>query len=128
MNNIQISLFLLSPADILYKENTNHWSKQQYSGKIVTFAESIWDMYDNSDLRVVSGNYVKLSNWMFRYNFPQKLLRGTFLKSVNVNFTMSNVFTIASKKLNGQDPTQASQTGVNLSARPAYTFGVDVSF
>lgn len=119
---------LLSPADILYKENTNHWSKQQYSGKIVTFAESIWDMYDNSDLRVVSGNYVKLSNWMFRYNFPQKLLRGTFLKSVNVNFTMSNVFTIASKKLNGQDPTQASQTGVNLSARPAYTFGVDVSF
>lgn len=120
---------LLSPADDLYYEYQNHWSNQSsITGKIPTFAESIWDMYDNSDLRVVNGSYVKLSNWMFRYNFPQKLLKGTFLQSVNVNFTMSNVLTIASSKLNGQDPTQASQTGVNLSARPAYTFGIDVSF
>ncbi len=119
---------LLSPADDLYHQYQSHWSSQNASGKIQTFATSIWDMYDNSDLRVVSGNYMKLSNWMFRYSLPQTLLRGTFLKSVNVNFTMSNVFTIASKKLNGQDPTQASQTGVNLSLRPAYTFGVDVSF
>ena len=120
---------LLSPSSDDYYHYQTHWSKtNSVTGKIETFAESVWDMYDNSDLRVVPGDYMKLSNLTFRYNFPMSVLKGTFIKSLNLNFNMTNVFTVASGKLKGQDPTQASTTGVGMSLRPSYTFGLDVSF
>ena len=120
---------LLSPSSDDYYNYQSHWSKTgSVTGKIVTFAESVWDMYDYSDLRVVSGDYMKLSNLTLRYNFPSSILKGSFVKTLTLNFNMTNVFTIASSKLRGQDPTQASSTGVGMSLRPSYTFGLDVSF
>lgn len=119
---------LLSPSDPLYYNNTSHWSKTQVSGKIPAFAESIWDMYDDSDLRVVPGDYLKLSTMSFRYTFPNRILEKTGVQMLQLSLTASNVFTIASGKLDGQDPTQASSTSINLSARPAITFGIDITF
>lgn len=120
---------LLSPSSDDYYAYQSHWSKTgAVAGKIVTFANSVWDMYDMSDLRVVPGDYMKLSNLTLRYSFPMSVLKGTFIKSLNLNFNMTNVFTIASGKLSGQDPTQANSAGVGLSLRPSYTFGLDLSF
>ena len=50
------------------------------------------------------------------------------LKSLDLSLAMTNVFTIASGKLKGQDPTQANSTTINMSLRPAYTFALNVSF
>lgn len=119
---------LISPSDPNYQTYRYHWSGQGSMGNIVKFAESTWTMYDKSDLRVVSGDYLKMSNLTLRYDFDPKLLKKSFLSALRLSFTVTNVFTVASKKLDGQDPTQASFTSVNLSARPSYTFGLDVSF
>lgn len=43
----------------------NWWKSANYA-----FAENIWHMYDNSNVRVVSGNYVKLQSMSLRYNMP----------------------------------------------------------
>lgn len=121
---------LLSPGDELYQENASHWSNGLAAklDKIPVFAGNIWSMYDLSDLRVVPGDYLRMSNLSLSYNFPMKQLKDTPLKSLRFNFSMTNVFTLASSKLNGQSPTQAGFAAVNLSQRPAYTFGLNVSF
>ena len=116
---------LLSPSDPNYKEHMSHWSNGSSSKlieKIPTFAGNTWTMYDMSDLRVVSGDYLRLSNLVFSYDFTSKQLQKTFLKQLRLSLSMKNVFTIASGKLDGQDPTQANVTSVNMSLRPAYTF------
>lgn len=122
---------LLSPSDPNYKEHMSHWSNGSSSKlieKIPTFAGNTWTMYDMSDLRVVSGDYLRLSNLVFSYDFTSKQLQKTFLKQLRLSLSMKNVFTIASGKLDGQDPTQANVTSVNMSLRPAYTFSMNVSF
>ena len=121
---------LISPGDPSYTAYFSHWSSgvSASQSKVPTFAYSLWDMYDYSNLRVVPGDYLRLSNLTLSYNFTPQQLTGTFLKSLRLSFNVTNVFTIASSKLDGQDPTQTSFEGVNLSVRPAYTFGLNVSF
>ena len=121
---------LISPGDPSYTAYSSHWSSgvSASQSKVPTFAYSLWDMYDYSNLRVVPGDYLRLSNLTLSYNFTLQQLAGTFLKSLRLSFNVTNVFTIASSKLDGQDPTQTSFEGVNLSVRPAYTFGLNVSF
>lgn len=121
---------LLSPADKLYQDYAQHWSNglEAKLDNIQAFAASIWDMYDLSDLRVVPGDYLRLSNLSLSYNFKRQQLKKTPLKSLRIDLSVTNVFTIASGKLNGQSPTQAGFASVNLSERPAYTVGVNVSF
>lgn len=122
---------LISPSDPNYETTMNHWCNEVGSaqvGKIPSFASSVWAMYDASDLRVVPGDYLKLSTMALYYRFTSKQLKKTFLKSLTLNMSMANVFTIASGKLDGQDPTQAGFASVNLSTRPQLTFGLNVSF
>lgn len=121
---------LVSQSDPNYASYNQHWSSgvSATQSKVPTFAYSLWDMYDNSDLRVVPGDYLRLSNITLSYNFTASQLKGTFLKSLRLSLNMTNVFTLASSKLDGQDPTQASFTGINMSLRPSYTFGLNVSF
>ncbi len=122
---------LLSPNDDNYQSTMSHWSNGESAKvveKIPTFAGNIWSMYDNSDLRVVSGDYLRLSNLRLAYRFKRQQLKKTPFKSLDFSLSMTNVFTIASGKLNGQDPTQANSTTINMSLRPAYTFAMNVSF
>ena len=51
------------------------------------------------------------------------------LKSAYINLTGTNLFTIAHKKLRGQDPTQSgSSPSVNLSVRPTYSCNLSITF
>lgn len=121
---------LVSPSDPSYADYNQHWSSGVSASQsgVPTFAYSLWNMYDDSDLRVVPGDYLRLSSLTLSYNFTSMQLASTFLKSLRLSFNVTNVFTLASSKLDGQDPTQTSFTGVNLSTRPSYTFGLNVSF
>ncbi len=94
------------------------------------FAANIWQMYDNSDLRVVSGNYVRLQSLSLRYNLPSKITKKVAMKSAYVSFYATNLFTICSKDLKGQDPTTQSGSSetINMSNRPTYSFSLNVTF
>ena len=120
---------LLSPNDPNYSRYQTHWSAREGNrGLAGPFANSIWQMYDKSNARVVSGNYLKLQSLNLRYRLNPKLLRKTPLSDVNFAFSTQNLFTISAKELKGQDPTQAGFAKPSLSVRPSYTLSVNISF
>lgn len=51
------------PGLLTQKEFENTLSRQFWFGKSYEFADNIWTMYDYSNLRVVSGDYVKLRDY-----------------------------------------------------------------
>lgn len=124
---------ILSTNDALYSSTQNHFSNAASAAdrektKITQFATNIWDMYDKSDLRVVSGNYLKCSSMTLRYIVDSKYLKKTPFTNVSVSLSGINLFTWSTRKLKGQDPSQAGFAKPNLSLRPSYTLGVNVSF
>ena len=120
---------ILSPSDPLYDQYFYHYSSQSGNGGLPgPIASSIWQMYDESDLRVVSGNYLKMQSLSLRYDIPTRILEKTPISSASISFSSQNLFTISAKELKGQDPSQAGFSEPNLSVRPQYTIGVNVSF
>lgn len=108
------------------------WSeslKPWWNGRPFEFAGSLWNMYDNSDLRVVSGNYLKLSSVSLRYVIPEEFCRRLYLKSAYLSISGTNLFTLCSRKLKGQDPSQSGTTElINISVRPTYSMQLNVTF
>ena len=94
------------------------------------FANNIWEMYDNSNIRVASGNFLKMQSLSLRYQFTDDFCRKFFMKSAYIGFACTNLFMICDKKLKGQDP--ATQSGnapeLNISLRPTFSFNLNVSF
>ena len=107
-----------------YKTLTPWWRKMDKN----RFASNIWEMYDQSNLRVVSGNYLKLQSISLRYVIPEDFCKKLSLKSAYLSFSGTNLFTICSRKLKGQDPTQSGSSDLVLSVRPTYSFQLNVSF
>lgn len=85
-------------------------------------------MYDFSDARVVSANYLKCSSLRFSYEFSNELLSKMKLSRLELSLSGTNLFTLSSKKLKGQTPTQGGFSEIQLSERPTYTLGLTVSF
>lgn len=109
--------------------NSPWWSSVQ-GGYFPPFASSdIYSMYDNSDIRVVSGNYLKLQSLSFRYNVHEAVCKRLYMKSAYISISATNLFTIANKALKGQDVTQSGASpSVNLSVRPNYSLTLNVTF
>ncbi len=120
---------LLSPSDPNYDKYRTHYSSETgYRGLTGPFANNVWQMYDQSNIRVVSGNYLKMQSLTLRYSLPARYLKKTPFSYFSINFSTQNLFTISAKELKGQDPSQAGFDKPTLSVRPSYTFGVNVSF
>ena len=119
------------PALISYSSN-DYWNYEgHYSNffdDIQPFANNAWEMYDYSDVRVVSANYLKCSSLSLTYEFGQELLERSSLSRVAITLSGTNLFTICSSKLNGQTPTQGGFSEIQLSDRPTYSLGLSVSF
>ncbi len=118
---------IINRSDDMFMYYNRHWSQEQ-GNNTKTFATSLWNMYDNSDIRVVSGNYLKMQTLSIRYSLQPKLLKKTPFSSASVTFSTQNLFTISAKELKGQDPSQAGFSKPNLSIRPTYTLGLNVAF
>ncbi len=103
-----------------------HFSENGNSGAIL--AESYWTMYDYSDIRVVSADYVKLQNITLTYEFSPKRLADWGLSRLAVSLTGTNLHTFCSSKLKGQTPTQGGFSEVQLSDRPQFTLGLNIQF
>ena len=90
---------------------------------------TIYSMYDDSDIRVASGNYLRLQSCTFRYMLPKDLLKKLGMSSGYLSLSGSNLFTLASKELKGQTPEQSGTSSVvNISIRPKYSFSLNVVF
>lgn len=110
-----------------YKEMNNPWwSPVTAAWK---WASNLWDMYDYSDIRVASGDYLKLSSIQLRYIVPERLCQKIHMKSAYISISGTNIFTICSKELKGQDPSQSGSTElINISTRPTYSLTLNVTF
>ena len=118
---------IMSTDSEVYEKYNSHWSTSS-AYNVPTIANSYWDMYNYSDIRVVNANYVKCTNLSLTYSFPQKLLTKWGLQRLDLSFATSNPFSITSKGLKGQTPTQGGFTDIQLSERPTFSFGVNLSF
>lgn len=106
---------------------TNWW--EEYAAAAYKFAGSVYEMYDNSNLRVVKGDYLRLSTLSLRYNVEDRICEKLGLKSAYINLTGTNIFTWADKRLRGQDPMQSGTTAnVNISVRPSFSCNISVTF
>ncbi len=116
----------LVPPSVLSANNLyTHWS----SGQTYEYATSIWEMYDNSDARIVSGNYIKVKTANFRYILADALTKRLHLKQTSVMLSGNNLYTFASSKLRGQDPEQgAFDDTIQLSPRSTFSLTLDISF
>ena len=85
-------------------------------------------MYDYCDARVVSADYLKCSNVSLAYVLPDEWLKAAGISRLEATISATNLFTICSKKLKGQTPTQSVFNQVQLSERPTISLGLNVSF
>lgn len=102
---------------------------QQYPATNYQLGGSVYEMYDNSDIRVVSGDYLKLQSISLRYNLSDRLAHKLGLGSAYVSLSGTNLYTWTNKMLIGQDPTQSGSTpNINLAVMPTYSGSINVSF
>lgn len=100
-----------------------------WSGKSYAFADNVYQMYDNSDLRVVDGRYLRLQSLVFQYRFDDNVCKKLGISSAYLGLSGTNLFTWTVKELRGQDPEQSGTSDmINLSVRPTYSLSLNISF
>ncbi len=101
------------------------WKDEPY-----TFADNIWQMYNDTDIRVISGNYLKIQNISLRYSIPEKICKKMQLQSAYLSVSATNLYTWSHKALRGQDPTSQSGSAdkINVPVRPSYAFSFNITF
>ena len=105
------------------------WGEYYYAGDYEFADVSPYRMYDYSDIRVARGDYLKLQSLSFRYNVHDEFCKKLGIQSAYLSLTGTNLFTITSKKLKGQDVSQdGSSPTINLSVRPNYSFSLNITF
>ena len=112
-----------------YRKYNSFWtSLNTYSDIVSPIAESYWDMYDYSNIRVVSADYLKLQSMSVTYELPAHGLSVLGLQRLAVTASAYNLFTICDPALKGQTPTQGGFTTIQLSDRPTFSMGLNVIF
>lgn len=102
------------------------------AGQKIELANNGWQAYNDSDLRVVSGDFVRLRNVSLRYAVPKDFCKKLKINGANLKFEATNLFVIKDSKLKGQDPEQVSFSWTSGSGAipptSTFTFGLDVTF
>lgn len=91
-------------------------------------ADNGWQMYNKSDLRVVSGDNIRLRSASIQYNFSESICKLLRLKGASLRLEGNNLFVIASKDLHGQDPDQITLGAQAAPPLSSYSFVLNVSF
>ena len=88
-----------------------------------------YNLYNYSDERVVSGDYIKLSNISFSYLFTKRICDMFKLTNASLSIVANNIWTIYSdKRLNGQDPEFFASGGVALPSSKQITLSLKLGF
>ena len=100
-----------------------HWSYG--ASNIPTIARDIWTMYNYSNVRVVSANYLKCTTIGLNYNINTEKIG---ISRLELSVSVNNPFIWTSKELKGQTPVQNGFTEIQLSERPTFNLGVNITF
>ena len=87
---------------------------------------NLWQMYDDSDLRVVKGDYLRLRSISLSYSLPKNVITKYGLQAASIRCQVQNVFVLKDKKLKGLDPEQQSAAAMPIPT--TYNLGFDISF
>lgn len=117
-----------NPAYYYYNQHWAQGGDSQITWKGAHIADNAWQMYDYSDVRVVSADYLKLSTLTLTYEFNRKQLEKLGLERLAVTASGYNLKTWCNSALRGQTPTQGGFSQVQLSDTPSYTLGVTIDF
>lgn len=118
---------IMGPASNGYYNYNWHWSDDtSYTG--AKFSGDSWEMYDYSDLRVVSADYLKIQSVFLTYELPKRWLDMCGLQRLAITLGTTNLYTFCNSKLKGQTPTQGGFSEVQLSDTPTYTLGLTLDF
>nr|MDE7073999.1 SusC/RagA family TonB-linked outer membrane protein [Odoribacter sp.] len=118
---------IISRSNSAYRNYSTHWSSGA-ANNTQLIAYDYWSMYDYANHRVVSSNYLKCQNISLTYQFGEQLIKKAGISRLELTLSGGNLFTACSKKLKGQTPTQSGFATVQLSDRPTYSIGLNVSF
>ncbi len=120
---------IISSADPNYNKYSVHYSTRSgFSDKGQVIARSAWDMYDYSNIRTVSADYLKFQSVSITYEFDSRLLQQIKFQRLALTLSAYNLFTICNSQLKGQTPTQGGFTTIQMSERPSFSFGLNVIF
>ena len=62
----------------------------------IEIADNMWQMYNQSDLRVVSGDFLRLRTAYLRYSLPERVCKTLKVQSANVRIEGNNLWLISS--------------------------------
>ncbi|HEY8387843.1 MAG TPA: SusC/RagA family TonB-linked outer membrane protein [Parasegetibacter sp.] len=88
-------------------------------------ANYLHNIYNNSDLRVVKANHVRISSLAFQYTLPVAKGSRKFYQYAAVRLQGNDLFTFADKRFNGQDPETVNGT---LPRLPSFSLSFDITF
>lgn len=92
-----------------------------------TISSNKWEMYNNADLRVVSGDFLRMRNISLSYNLPEHLYKRIGVSGVSLRLEAGNLWLWANKKLRGQDPEQMTLGSGTVPPTKSFTFGLNIS-
>ena len=111
-----------------YFEYSRLWTSFSSFNDVYPLGDNYWDMYDYSNLRVVSADYLKMQSMSITYEFSKQLLSRIGLSRLELTASAYNLFTICDPDLKGQTPTQGGFSTIQLSDRPSFSLGLNVRF
>ena len=127
-NKTNIPAIISSSSDSYTKYSTHYSTRPIYTNNGQPIADSAWDMYDYSNIRVVSADYLKFQSASITYEFDNRILKHLSMQRLALTMSAYNLFTICDPALKGQTPTQGGFTTIQLSERPSFSFGINVIF
>lgn len=120
---------ILSSSNSAYYKYSSVWtSMSTLNDEVQDIGRNYYDMYDYSDARVVSADYLKLQSVSLTYELPDRLLDKLYLSRLALTLSAYNLFTICDSGLKGQTPTQGGFSTIQLSDRPSFSFGLNIQF
>jgi TonB-linked SusC/RagA family outer membrane protein len=110
-----------------FPRNTDD-GQEGYAVSPETGSLSRYVMYTNSDVNLVSGSFLRCNNIDFAYRLADRLSKKLHVKQVAISASASNLFVIADKRLNGQDPEIEGVGSTALPISKMFGLGLNVTF
>ena len=109
----------------MYRGGDNPINKTDIMNNV---SSNYWQMYNNADMRVVSGNFLRCKSLSLSYSFDNDIVRKLYLKSLSMSLAVSNPFVIKPKGLHGRDPEQVTMGSGTIPPQQTYSFTMNVTF
>lgn len=106
--------------------NVPSYLKQGTAGRTYSYEKNL---YQNSDIHVLDGSFIKLRELKFAYDLSSGACKDLRVNSISVYALAGNLFYIAANK-EGVDPEWAASLGGYRPAKmgPSFTLGLNVKF